>query len=254
MSEPVVGVVVGAVVDATALGKVYRAPARLADLARFRFAGPETHAVREASFCVAAGEVICLLGENGAGKSTLMKCLAGLVTPTTGRARVAGHDVGAGGAALRRDAAYLGGDPRSFSWRLSGQKNLEFFAALYGFARPDAPGVARALLERVGLAEAVDKRVSDYSTGMRQRLQVARALLGAPKVLLLDEPAAGLDPRGAAWLRQTVREHCAAGGAAIYATHVAAEAHAVATRAIVLASGRVSFDGDVAKALAAAGG
>jgi ABC-2 type transport system ATP-binding protein len=236
------------VIRAERLGKDYRSRPGWRD-----WRGKVVTGLKEASLEVAAGEIVCVLGENGAGKSTLLKCLAGLATPTRGSGTVAGHDVRTPSAALRRDAIYVAGDPRSFAWRLSGRANLEFFAALHGWARRDAAARVRDVLSQVGLdAAAADRSVAEYSTGMRQRLALARGFLGEPKVLLLDEPTAGIDPRSAASLRDLVRGFAKAGCAVVIATHMIEEARELAARAIVLAQGRVTYSGAVSGALEAA--
>jgi ABC-2 type transport system ATP-binding protein len=198
---------------------------------------------------VRAAETVMLLGANGSGKTTLLKCLAGLVVPSAGRASVAGHDCAAGGAALRADAAYVPADPRSFAWRLSGHENLMFFGRLHGWG-----GVA--LRERVFSALAAvgldgSRRVAEYSSGMRQRLSLARALLGRPKVLLLDEPTTGVDPRAADEIRALLQARRDEGVTLLWATHSFDDVTAVGGRAVVLRDGRVAYDGDASGARAA---
>ncbi|HKA88971.1 MAG TPA: ABC transporter ATP-binding protein [Haliangiales bacterium] len=195
---------------------------------------------------VLAGEVVMLLGANGSGKTTLLKCLAGLVVPSGGRATVAGHDCAAGGAPLRRDAAYVPADPRSFAWRLSGRENLLFFGRLHGWG-------GRALRDRVDAALAAvaldgTRRVAEYSSGMRQRLSLARALLGRPRVLLLDEPTTGVDPRGADEIRALLRARRDEGVTLMWATHSFEDVAAGGDRAVVLREGRVAYDGAAAGA------
>jgi ABC-2 type transport system ATP-binding protein len=207
--------------------------------------------LRGVDVTVGAGEFLAVLGENGAGKTTLLRCVAGLVSPTAGTVRVAGRDAAAGGVELRRDVAYVTGDGRSFSWRISGRANLAFFASLYGWRGAAAAARIDDVLGRVGLAaEARDRPVAEYSTGMRQRLALARGFLAEPKVWLLDEPTAGLDPRGARAALADIRAHCA-GAAVIVATHVVEHARQVAARAVALRAGRVVHDGDLDGAVAA---
>jgi ABC-2 type transport system ATP-binding protein len=198
---------------------------------------------------VRLAETVMLLGPNGSGKTTLLKCLAGLVVPSGGAATVAGHDCAAGGAALRTDAVYVPADPRSFAWRLSGRENLMFFGRLHGWA-------GAALGDRVSgalAAVALDgsRRVAEYSTGMRQRLSLARALLGRPKVLLLDEPTTGVDPRGADEIRALLRRRRDEGVTLLWATHSFDDVAAIGGRAVVLRDGRVAYDGDASDARAA---
>ncbi len=139
---------------------------------------------------VEAGECLALIGHNGAGKTTLMKLTLGLTRPSAGRVRVLGADpADVGSAALRRRVGYLP-EKVSLYETLSGREALRFYASLKGETRE----ACDRLLERVGLAEAADRRIATYSKGMRQRLGLAQALLGDPRLLFLDEPTTGLDP------------------------------------------------------------
>lgn len=240
-------------VEARALGKEYRSQATWRDLLRGRLRGQPLRALTDVSIDAAAGEIVAVLGRNGAGKSTLLKCLGGLVVPTRGRATVAGHDCARGGAQLRRDAVYVAGDARSFAWRLSGRANLEFFAALHGWGGAAARRRVGEALARVELDEAAAARaVGEYSTGMRQRLALARAFLGEPRVLLCDEPTAGLDPKAAAHLRTFLRGLAADGRAVVLATHQLDEVRELAARAVVLDEGRVAWAGAPGGAMEAA--
>jgi heme ABC exporter ATP-binding subunit CcmA len=238
-----VGGQVPAVVVADGLGKDYRPPGRWRDLARGRLHGTPTPALRDASFTLAAGEIVVVMGENGAGKSTLFKLLGGLLLPTHGRASVDGHDVARGDAGLRARAVYVGGDARAMQQRLSVRQNLEFFAALFGGS---AAGRIDAVLARVGLGEAADKLAGELSTGMHKRLGLARGHHGEPRLWLLDEPTSGLDARAARSVRALVRELAAAGAAVLVSTHILDDARELATRGLVLAGGRIVYDGPCA--------
>lgn len=186
------------------------------------------------------GEVVAVLGRNGAGKSTLIRILATSVLPDGGRAWVAGADVVADAATVRRHIGLVLGEDRSFFWRLSGRSNLEFFAALHGMRRTEARQAAEAALSAVGLVETSDRRVDRYSTGMRSRLGIGRALLGSPSVLLLDEPTRSLDPLASAGVRDLVRTLCAERSVSVLlATHDLHEAAALASRVIIMSDGRV---------------
>ena len=146
---------------------------------------------------VGRGRVFCLLGPNGAGKTTLIKVLATLVLPDGGRASVAGHDVALEPGPAKRAVGYAVSDERSFYWRLTGRQNLEFFGALYGLGGPARDRRIGELLRLAGLEEAADLRFNGYSTGMRQMLAFARALLADAAILLVDEPTRSLDPQAA---------------------------------------------------------
>jgi ABC-2 type transport system ATP-binding protein len=223
------------------LGKRFHPPGGVGDLLRGRLFRRPVEALADVSFTVAQGEIACVMGPNGAGKSTLVRILGGLLLPSSGRATVAGADARAGTSAFRRRVAFVVGDERSFHFQVTGRENLLYFAALHGLARPEGRRRADALLERVGLAGAADRRFKEYSRGMRQRLAIARGLLGDPAVLLLDEPTLGLDPRGARDLRRFLRDEVVrgAGRTAVVCSNDPAEARAMADRVLFLDGGRL---------------
>lgn len=146
-------------------------------------------ALRDVSFTLSPGRLCALVGHNGAGKTTLIKLLLGLIHPDQGDIRVLGQDPAAGEFSARRQLGYLP-ENVAFNAALTGRETLAFYARL----KQIAPSTGWPLLERVGLGHAADRRVGTYSKGMRQRLGLAQALLGRPRVLLLDEPTTGLDP------------------------------------------------------------
>lgn len=232
------------------LGKVFHPPGSVGDLFRGRLRGRPVQALADVSLQVASGEVVCLMGENGAGKSTLLRILSGLLTPSSGRAEVGGMDAeSAGGHGdYRRQVGLVVADERSFMWPLSGRQNLQFFGALHGFSTDEASARADRLLDRVGLTSARHRRFAEYSRGMRQRLALARGLLGDPRVLLLDEPTLGLDPLGARDLRRFVREEVirAEGRTALVASNDPAEVKMLGDRVIFLRRGRVAGESSLA--------
>ncbi|HEV2810944.1 MAG TPA: ABC transporter ATP-binding protein [Acidimicrobiales bacterium] len=185
------------------------------------------------------GGIVALLGPNGAGKSTLLRILGTTVLPDGGRAEVAGHDVVDDPWAARRCLGLVLGEERSWYWRLSGRDNLQFFAALHGLNRSAARARAAELLEDVALTDAADRRFDRYSSGMRARLSLARALLCEPPVLLFDEPTRTLDPVAASSFRGEVRRQADEGRAVLFATHDLHEAAAVASRVVVMVGGSV---------------
>ena len=220
---------------------------------------PLTHryqeSVRGVTLDVREGEFFGLLGPNGAGKTTLFKMLATLVTPDEGQIEVLGHDVVRAPGAVRRVLTPVIADERSLNWRLSARENLRLFAGLHGLAAREACRRADELLEVVGLAETGRKMVGLFSSGMRQRLLVARALLSQPRVLLLDEPTRSLDPISARVFRRFLREEIAQrqGCTILLATHTAEEAFELCDRVGVLDRGRLLAVGP-ARALADATG
>ncbi len=161
-------------------------------------------AVKDVSLKIERGSVFGLLGRNGAGKTTLTKMLCTLLVPSSGSAQIAGISL-ANGEAIRQKVGLVITDERSFYWRLSGRRNLEFFAALHGFFGADAKQRVAQLLTLVELTDAADNRVNIYSAGMRQRLAIARALLHRPEILFLDEPSRSLDPSATNRLHALIR-------------------------------------------------
>jgi ABC-2 type transport system ATP-binding protein len=165
----------------------------------------DVEAVRGISFGVPAGETFGFLGPNGAGKSTTIKILCTLATPTTGSAQVAGHDVVTQRDAVRRNIGLVFQDTTLDNY-LTGAQNLSFHAALYGVPAAAVEPRMRQVLEMVGLWERKDSLVMTYSGGMQRRLEIARGLLHAPRVLFLDEPTVGLDPQTRASIWEYINE------------------------------------------------
>jgi len=200
------------------------------------------HALRGVDLEVSFGETVVLLGPNGAGKSTLLRILGTTVLPDRGTAVVAGHDVERDPASVRRSIGLMLSDERSWYWRLTGRKNLEFFAVLHGLRRHAAARRTRDLLEELGLADAAERRFDGYSAGMRARLSLARALISEPPVLLLDEPARNLDPAATADFHCTLADLVRRRKTAILmATHDLHEAAEVADRTAALVAGKIVF-------------
>ena len=222
-------------VETEQLGRVFREQRGI-----FQRANAEGRAaLRDVTVRVEPGECLALVGPNGAGKSTLLRVLATLLAPTSGMARVAGHDVRRESRAVRRAVGVMNSDDRSFFWPLSGVENLRFFARMQDLPDDVARRRAGEVLELVGLSAAAGQRVSGYSSGMRQRLNIARALLHAPPVLLLDEPTANLDLEHRAQVIDAVREQLRGGRAVLVATHDAGLVVALADNVARLEEGRL---------------
>ncbi|MEU3448637.1 ATP-binding cassette domain-containing protein [Streptomyces thermolilacinus] len=191
---------------------------------------------------VERGTVFALLGPNGAGKTTTVRVLATLTPPDGGSARVAGYDVVAERARVRR-AISLTGQYAAVDDLQTGAENLRMMARLSGLSRRAARRRAAELLERFGLDDAGGRRADTYSGGMRRRLDLAAGLVGEPEVVFLDEPTTGLDPRSRQELWQVVRDLAAGGAAVFLTTQYLEEADQLADRVAVMDGGRVVAEG-----------
>jgi ABC-2 type transport system ATP-binding protein len=200
-----------------------------------------------------AGGVLAVLGPNGAGKTTMVRILATLLKPDRGRARVAGFDVARNPAAVRRLIG-LSGQYAAVDPFLTGQENLVMIGRLYGLARRQARRRAGDLIDVLDLAGAAGRLVRTYSGGMRRRLDVAASLLAAPLVLFLDEPTAGLDPRGRLALWQVLGELTAGGTSLLLTTQYIEEAERLAGRIVIIDHGKVIASGTPGQLRARAGG
>jgi ABC-2 type transport system ATP-binding protein len=211
-----------------------------------------TRALTGLDLVVPAGTTMCLLGPNGAGKTTAVRVLTTLLRPDGGRAVVAGHDVVAEGAAVRRRIG-LTGQHTSVDECLTGQANLIMLGRLSRLGRRQARDRAADLLVTLGLGAAAGRPVRCYSGGMRRRLDLAASLLTQPQVLFLDEPTTGLDPASRLALWQLIRELVAGGTTLLLTTQYLEEADRLADRVCVIDGGRVTAEGTPAELKAAAG-
>jgi ABC-2 type transport system ATP-binding protein len=191
------------------------------------------YAVDDVSFSVDRGEVFGFLGPNGAGKSTTIDVIMDYVRPTAGSATVLGYDAQADAQAVHERVGILP-DAYSLYDRLTARQHVAFASDLKG-----ADVDADALLDRVGIAHAAERRAGGYSKGMRQRLALAMALVGDPEVLVLDEPSSGLDPDGIRDVREITRQHARDGGTVFFSSHVLSQVEAVCDRVGILDDGRL---------------
>jgi ABC-2 type transport system ATP-binding protein len=234
-------------IETHALTKRFRKLNTYRDLLLYPWRRADHLAVDNISLRIEPGELFGILGQNGAGKTTLIKMLCTALRPSAGSATVAGHDLVRDARRVRAAIGLVSGEERSFYWRLTGRQNLEFFAALYHVP----PAVARRriddLLRRVELADHADRPFRTYSTGMRQKLAIARGLLSEPQVLFMDEPTRSLDPISAQIVRRFVAEYIIGelGRTVILATHSMAEAEELCDRLALVRSGRVVAQGSV---------
>lgn len=204
----------------------------------------EVEALRGVDLSVAHREFVALLGRNGAGKTTLLKIVSTLLLPTAGEVRVAGLDALARPRQVRKRIGLVLAGERTVYWKLTGLENLLLFAGLYDVPKRLARTRAGELLERVGLAEFKDVPAEKYSTGMRKRLSLAKALVHEPQLLVLDEPTAGLDPHGAEALWKTLRGLRDEGKVTVLmATHNMLEAEKLPDRVVIVEAGRIVAQG-----------
>ena len=215
------------------------------DMVRHPLLHPRTPVLQHVSLSVAEGEFFGLLGPNGAGKTTLFKMLATLVLPDAGTATVGGYDVVTESARVRSVLAPVIADERSLYWRLTAFQNLELFATLQGMRGAAIRARVNEVLAVVGLSDTAEKIVAAFSSGMKQRLLIARALVAQPRVLLLDEPTRSLDPISARGFRTFLREEISGrqGCTVLLATHSADEVLGLCDRVAVLDHGRLLATG-----------
>ncbi len=213
-------------VQALGLTKRFSAPRSWRETLRHPFAGELVTRVHDVRFDVAQGEFFGLLGPNGAGKTTLFKLLSAAVIPDEGTAIVGGHDVIKQPQQVRRALTPVLASDRTLNWRLSARENLRLYASLFGLHGAAATKRIEEVLELVRLADVGEKMLGTFSSGMAQRLSLARAFLTRPSILLLDEPTRSLDPVSARDLREFLREEvCLRQGCTVLlATHSADEA------------------------------
>ncbi len=198
---------------------------------------PGVQALTDLSLEVPAGSIYGFLGPNGAGKSTTLKILGGLIRPTAGSATVSGIPLAAG-AAYRQQVGYLAQEPRFYDW-MTGRETLAFVASLTPGQSTVAPAWIDEVLGKVGLADAGDRRTKTYSGGMRQRLGIGQALVGRPRVLLLDEPVSALDPIGRREVLDLMRDLRSDDTTVFYSTHILDDVQRVSDHVAILDGGRL---------------
>ncbi len=208
--------------------------------------GGRLPAIHGLTLRLAPGRVLGLLGPNGSGKSTTLKALAGLIAPTAGECRIFGHT--AGSEAARSLVGYLPESPR-FSSHLTGREFLEFCGGLSSLEAAVIDARIDEILRWSGLGPAADAMIGTYSKGMRQRLGLAQAVLHEPSLVLLDEPASGLDPEGRLSLGRLIRDLAGRGAAVVFSSHLLGEAAGLCDRIAILGRGRLLAEGTPAALL-----
>jgi ABC-2 type transport system ATP-binding protein len=202
---------------------------------------------------VESGQIVALLGPNGAGKTTLVRTLATLIRPDHGTVRVAGHDV-VKRPNMVRAAIGFAGQHAAVEEAMTGRENLEMVARLYGFATRQARARATDMIDQLRLDEVADRLVRTYSGGQRRRLDLGASLVGSPRLLLLDEPTTGLDPRSRIELWDAIRALAGDGTDVLLTTQYLDEADQLAARIVIIDHGRVIADGTPSALKAQAGG
>lgn len=195
-------------------------------------------AVNNISLNVAEGEVLALLGHNGAGKTTTIRCLSAILEPTSGWARVAGHDVVKEARTVRRLVGLLTEFPGLYD-RMVGEEYLQFFGAMHGLSRATISERSERLLKKFDLWRVREQRMGQYSKGMRQKMAIVRALLHNPPILFLDEPTSALDPESAKQVRDVIADLRGSGRTIVLCTHNLDEAERLSDRIAIIARGSV---------------
>ncbi len=204
-----------------------------------------TLAVRALSFTAGPSEIIGLVGPNGAGKTTTMRCIAGIIPPTSGAIAVAGFDIAAHPVAAKARLAYVPDDPRLFD-SLTVWEHLDFIASAYRVTgwKP----LAETLLKRFDLTDHAKKLAGELSRGMRQKVAICCAFLHDPAFVMLDEPLTGLDPRGIREMKDSIRERAAAGTTFLISSHLLALVEDLCTSLLIVLEGRQVFYGPFTEA------
>lgn len=230
-------------VEIVGLRKCFAAPHSISGRLRRLRTAESVDVLSGVSLAVRRGEFVALLGANGAGKTTILKTIATLLHADGGNVRVCGLEGKSHERRVRDLVGYVMADERSFHWRLTASQNLDFFGRLNGMGRTERQARIRYLLARLDLTSAGDRNFGQFSTGMKQRLAVARALLKRPTVLLMDEPTRSVDPAHAADVWRLVQEEVeSTSGCLILVTHQIQEALSLCSRVAILADGKIVLD------------
>ncbi len=209
-----------------------------------RFGG--TTALRDLNLSIPAGELFAFIGPNGAGKTTTIKLLAGLLNPTSGRALIGGIDIREDPVGAKKQIGYIPDFPFLYE-RLTGREFLDFIAGIYGLDRRSRADSIEHFLKLLGVADRAGELIRNLSHGYRQRLVFAATLLHRPRVLIIDEPMVGLDPRTGRLIKDLLKEHCRDGGTVFLSTHTLPVAEEIADRVGVIDEGRLIACGSLAQ-------
>jgi sodium transport system ATP-binding protein len=208
--------------------------------------GGVIHAVAGATFSCRAGEIYGLLGPNGAGKTTTLRCLATILTPTSGTARIAGCDLLTQSQEVRRNIGFLSATTGLYA-RLTARETLRFFGSMYGLEGKALEARVNEVINLFQITGYADRPADRLSTGMKQRLGLARAVVHDPPVLILDEPTTGLDPIVSLAVERAVQSLAASGKCVLFSTHLLDQAEAICHRLGIIGDGKVLAEGTVAE-------
>ena len=214
--------------------------------------GGEVAAARDVSLTCNAGEIYGLLGPNGAGKTTTLRCLATILTPTGGNATIAGHDLVRDPQAVRRSIGFLSASTGLYA-RLTPRETLSFFGSLHGLKGEELEGRVDEVLGLFDIASYADRPNDRLSTGMKQRVGLARAVVHDPPVLILDEPTSGLDPIVSRTVEQAVMSLAKTGKCVLLSTHLLSQAEDICSRIGIIGKGRVLGEGTIPELCAKTG-
>jgi len=209
----------------------------------------EVTAVQDLSFEAAPGEIVGLIGPNGAGKTTTLRCLSGILRPTSGQIDVGGHDMAQSPLAAKKQLAFMPDEPHLFEY-MTVEEHLRLVGRLYGIADVDTR--ARPLLEELELAGRERLLPGELSRGMRQKVMIACGLVRDPPVLLFDEPLTGLDPIGIRRMRDTIVRRARGGAVVLLSSHLLPLVQEICTRVLIMDHGRKMADGSVEQLAATA--
>jgi len=202
-------------------------------------------ALDSVSICIESGQILGVVGPNGAGKTTLLRILADILEQDTGTVSICGLRLGTKGYQMRSRIGYVSSDERSFFWRLTGKENLVFFARLYNLSASQAKKRTAQLIRQFGFEDKANRLFRDYSSGMRKKVSVMRALLHNPSLLLLDEATNSLDPNSAKIVKEMVRQYVSERKdcAAVWSTHRLEEISQICDKVVMIDSGRIISGG-----------
>ena len=201
-------------------------------------------AVSDLSFGVRPGEVLGLVGPNGAGKTTTLRCIAGIIPPSSGRVQIAGHELATDPIAAKRALAFFPDEPRLFEY-LTVSQHLAFIARVYGVANHEA--IAQPLLDEFEIADKADQLPGTLSRGMKQKLAIACGLLHSPQVMFFDEPLTGLDPLGIRRMKNSIVRRARAGATIVLSSHLLHLLEEVCSHVLILKGGKKIADGTVSE-------